>query len=175
MSKRSSGVWFGLGLILPSVVVGGAFWYRSVVFDQNCGGLLVRAANANTIPLAHAELDRAVKYLESEGLTDGYTSVWYQTPDEDIGFWYKNLVEARSELKSLTEKGEGKVSALEQSNTLLKLRDTLTTNKGQGGESLTYPDGISRYPNNAVMGLFAILSGLFAFVGFITVGLDTKK
>jgi hypothetical protein len=38
-------------------------------------------------------------------------------------------------------------SQYEQSNVLMKLRETLT-NKGEQGSSVTVPPGISRFPNN---------------------------
>ena len=59
---------------------------RGINFNVECKGHLKRAADANTIELAKQELDIALSYLEREGMTEGYTSVLYKTPDEDVGF-----------------------------------------------------------------------------------------
>jgi hypothetical protein len=126
---------------------------KNIHFDQNCGGFLERAANANTIEIAQAELKTAIDYIEKENLTSGYTSVLWKTPDEDLGFWYNNVKTAYNELDSLPEQS----SALEKSNMLIKLRETLIDH-GSKGDSLTVPHGISRYPDNLFFGsMFWIL------------------
>lgn len=79
-------------------------------------------------------------------MTSGYTSGVYTTPDEDVGFWYRNLKESYAELDALSNLAEKQeLSSLEQSNTLLKLRDTLCDHS-EGKERLTCPSGISRFP-----------------------------
>lgn len=123
-----------------------------IQFKQDCGGYLIRAANANTISIATTELETAVTYLEKEGLTEGYTSILYKTPDEDIGFWYGNLKASLEELKAVPEDA----SQLERSNILMKLRETLL-DSGESGDSLTVPDGIEIYPSNSAYMLFALL------------------
>lgn len=69
----------------------GAVVYKRIEFKQNCTGRLERAANANTIEIAVKEVDSAILFAETKGYTSGYTSVFYQTPDEDIEYWYNNL------------------------------------------------------------------------------------
>jgi hypothetical protein len=54
-------------------------------------------------------------------------------------------------------------SQLEKSNVLMKVRESLTDAE-EGGTSLTIPQGISRYPNNAAWMIFGWLSALF-FIG----------
>lgn len=134
------------------------FWfgnraYQSIQFDQNCGGYLKRAADANTVDMAQKQLEIALKYIKYKGLTYGYTSILWNTPDEDIGFWYKNLESANEELLKVADDA----TQLEKTNVLMKLRETLL-DQGQN-TSVTIPDGISRYPNNgtwAVSGFFII-------------------
>lgn len=116
---------------------------KSVHFTQNCGGYLERAANANTIEMAEQELSRAILYMEQNELTTGYTSIFWKTPDEDISFWYNNVKTSYNELVGL----DSAASALEKSNMLIKLRETLIDH-GSKGDHITIPDGISRYPNN---------------------------
>lgn len=125
---------------------------REVEFDRGCGGHLKRAADANTIVMAHSELKTAVDYARAHNLDRGYTSIFYETPDEDIGYWFKNLESAQAELEALPPS----VSPLERSNMLIKLRETLLD---QGEHtSVTLPSGISRYPNNGFYAGWAVIS-----------------
>ena len=119
---------------------------KGITFNQECGGYLSRAANANTVDLAKTELKRATDYLEQRDLTEGYTSVLWKTPDEDIGFWYSNLKASLDELEATAPDA----TPLERSNVLMKLRETLMTSSSEGGSSVTVPDGISVYPSNTL-------------------------
>lgn len=146
-----------LSLICPTVWV-----VTGIIFNKNCGGYIKQAADANTAELAIERLDKAIAYAEAENLTDGYTSVFYKTEDDNIGFWYQNLLACRSELASCTNS-----SQLEKTNVLLKVRESLTDN-GEHGTVITKPRGISRYPNNALMGIFMWLSiALFFFAWWL--------
>lgn len=118
---------------------------QGVVFDQRVGGHLELAASANTLELASQELTIALENFKKENPTEGYTSILWRTPDEDVGFWVRNMEAALQELNELIAKGN--VSNLEASNTLLKLRETLT-NEGEHGTRLFIPDGISVFPHN---------------------------
>lgn len=94
------GIIFLIGLLL---MVGylGTRAVKSVQFNQNCGGYLKRAADANTVETAKEELSKAISYIEANNLTQGYTSVMWQTPNEDLGFWYKNLKSSETELSKV--------------------------------------------------------------------------
>lgn len=140
---------------------------KSIQFNQNCGGYLERAANANTIEIAQGELSRAIKYIEENNLTSGYTSVIYKTPDEDLGFWYNNVKTSYNELLSLPEDA----SPLEKSNMLIKLRETLIDH-GDKGDKITVPDGISRYPNNATYMFFGWISFIGCVICWFYISLD---
>lgn len=133
-------------LILWTVVI-----VKSIQFDRNCEGNLKRAADANTIEIAKKELRTALDYIEKNNLTHGYTSAIYETPDEDLGFWYNNLKTSYSELDSLKPDAQ----PMEKSNMLMKLRETLIDH-GDKGDDVTVPDGISRYPNNMTFGLIQV-------------------
>jgi hypothetical protein len=140
---------------------------KSVHFQQNCGGYLERAANANTIEMAENELSIALKYIEKEELTNGYTSVLWKTPDEDLGFWYSNIKTAYAELMSLPQQS----SSLEKSNMLIKLRETLIDH-GDKGDTLTVPQGISRYPQNGLFGSIAWLLTISTLIAWVTVTIE---
>ena len=138
------------------VFVTSAVIIKNVQFNQNCGGYLKRAADANTVEMAISQLDKAIEYIEANGLTTGYTSVLWKTPDEDIGFWYDNIKACRSELFDLS----ADASPMERTNMLMKLRETLT-DEDKDGVTVTFPNGISRHPNNALWGVFMWISALF--------------
>lgn len=140
-----------VGLVVPACIT-------SHRFEVGCEGHLKRAADANTVELALVELDTAIQYAEAHNLTSGTTAVVLPKPDEDLGFWYRNLVASRDELRNL---GPSE-TPLTKTNTLIKLRETLLDDSGSG-VSVTVPPGISRYPNNAVFcGYFWI-----ALIGFL--------
>jgi len=126
----------------------GAVIYKRIVFKQNCSGRLERAANANTVELAVKELNAAIEYAEANGYTTGYTSVIYRTPDEDVEYWYNNLCASRQELLNLPDSS----STLEKTNTLMKLRETLT-DTGEDGTQVIYPAGLPFYPHNFLWGI----------------------
>ena len=134
---------------------------KSIQLEQNCIGYLERASNANTVETAIEELNYSISYLEENELTTGYTSVFYRTPDEDINFFYKNLVNSRDELMKV----DSTTTQMEKTNLLMKLRETLTYDGGDYGTIVTYPDGLSRYPNNG-MWMFIISISLLCLFGF---------
>ena len=117
----------------------------SVQFERAAGGYLKRAADANVIELAIQNLEVTVQYLDREGLTEGYTSVLWRTPDEDVGFWYVNLNASLVELRGVSPDA----TPLERSNVLMKLRETLLD-----GSEIPAPSGISIFPSNTVFFLW---------------------
>lgn len=128
---------------------------KSVKFDRNCSGYLERAANANSVDLAKAELLTAIEYIERNNLTSGYTSIIYTTPDEDLGFWYTNIKTSYNELNNLSDSA----SSLEKSNVLIKLRETLM-DQGTSSSEVTIPSGTSFYPNNTLWLILSIVDVL---------------
>lgn len=128
---------------------------KGVRFEQDCSGYLKRAADASTIETASEELQTTITYAEANNLTTGYTSVLYETPDEDISFWYNNLKSAQAEL----EKVDSTTSQLERTNILMKLRETLTDH-GEKRVHVTMPEGLYKYPHNV---FFCVLSWLSCF------------
>lgn len=115
---------------------------KYIDFNQNCKGYLERAGNANTVETAKNELNKATSWCEKNNRAEGYTTVLWQTPDQDISFWFNNLKAAHDELDTLPEDS----TPLERTNVLLKLRETLN-HHGEGGENVTYPDHLDIYPN----------------------------
>lgn len=134
----------------------------SINFDRHVKGHLKLAADANTIELAEEELGIALTNIEDAGFTDGYTSILYPEPTEDISFWYRNLKASKDELAKVKNS-----SQLEKTNTLMKLRETLLDGGSEGKTKVTYPKGLHRYPNNLMWAslswyaLFAFFAGIY--------------
>jgi len=160
---RNTTVWGMLCLVI-SIIGLGVHAINSIMFNKNCSGYIKQAADANTVELAMERLDVAIKYAESEHLTDGYTSVFYKTESDNIGFWYQNLLACRQELESCIES-----SQLEKTNVLLKVRESLTDDSDDGVK-ITLPKGISRYPNNLAYGILLLFSLALLGWAFILFG-----
>lgn len=136
----------------------------SIQFGRNCEGRLERAANANNIHMAAAELAAANLYIEQNNLNEGYTSIFYTTPDEDLGYWSENLKNAQKDLDEMLEQNPPP-SKLEESNQLIKLRETLLSHGDKGGEDVIAPSGVEVYPNNALFALWGWCSLIMAIIG----------
>ena len=147
-------------LAILMLVGASAVIYKRIDFKQNCSGRLERAANANTVELAVKELDAAIRYAEVNGYTTGYTSVIYRTPNEDVEYWYTNLCASRQELVNLPDS----TSTLEKTNTLMKLRETLTDTR-ENGTRVIYPTGLQFYPHNFLWGILR----LFIWIALIAI------
>ena len=154
MGRNSNHLSSAILLTLVGAFVPVVCWVMSIQFDQNCGGYLKQAADANTVELAMQRIDVAVKYIEERGLTDGYTSVLWRTENDNVGYWYRNVKACQ---KELAECQGG--TQLEKSNVLMKVRESLTDD-GEKGTQLTFPQGISRYPNNAILGVLNLVSSI---------------
>lgn len=152
MRRNSSSLSSAILLTLVGLFVPAVCWIMSIQFDQACGGYLKQAADANTVELAKQRIDIAVKYIEANHLTEGYTSVLWRTEGDNVGYWYQNIKACQ---KELAECQDG--TQLEKSNVLMKVRESLTDD-GEKGTELTLPKGISRYPNNALFGVLFWIS-----------------
>ncbi|HJV32951.1 MAG TPA: hypothetical protein VJ694_02895, partial [Patescibacteria group bacterium] len=142
----------GIALILPLMILCG--WRTGVYleFGRSIEGHLKRAADANSVELAERELQTALGVMEARGMTEGYSSVFYQTPSDDIGYWHDNLKTSLEELKALPPDA----SPLEKSNMLIKLRETILDHDNDG-ENVTAPSGITAYPHNKLFAALCVL------------------
>ncbi len=123
---------------IPSIING-------IQFSANCGDYLELSADANSIEIAEKQLTKAIDYLEENNLTNGYTKIFVYYPKNDIGMWYDNLKSAQTQLRDMLVQEE--ITELEESNMLMKLRETILDNDG----FLTTPLGISLHPNFTIM------------------------
>lgn len=139
--------------------------YQSYVYDRECGGYLKRAADASNPVIARESLTKALRYIDDHGLDHGYTSLIWNSPDEDVGFWRRNIAGALAELNALP----ATATQLEASNVLMRVREVLV-DQGQS-VSVTEPDGISIYPNNK---LYAALLLIILLILCIAGGYELK-
>ena len=128
--------------ILIPIIVYTCGIIKCINMDVNCISYLELAADANSVVLAEKHLTTAINYLETNNLTSGHTGVIIKNPKNDIGIWYDNLKSAQEQLQELKEKED--LTDLEESNALMKLRETLLD---EG--SVTHPSMISFVPNHA--------------------------
>lgn len=143
--------------------------YFGIRFDQDIGGHLKLAADANTTLLAQKRLKVAIDNMDAWGLCNRngdncFTSIIYRTPDEDVGFWRSNIEATYEDLSGMTD--EDRADNLIESNQLMKVRETLL-DTGAKGDKVTAPEGISIYPNNMTFAIFGwgllIFFGIFVF------------
>lgn len=151
-------------LMIPFVVFQGISIYFGVVFWNNVGGHLKRAADSNTVETAKQELDKALVYLEKRKMTDGDTSVLYSTPETDVEFWYKNLKSSQEELAKVSSE----TSQLEKTNILMKLRETLLDH-GDKGDDVTCPPQIEDYPIQSLMFFMGVITFVMFVIGAVII------
>lgn len=146
----------------------------SIQFDRHYKGHLKRAADANSLELAEKELQIAYDYLKLHGLTteagrnsgwlDDNTNILYTTPDNQISFHVDNVKASLDDVQEVRAKGDA-ASALERSNVLMKLRESLLDD-GEGGHHVTCPTGLEIFPYNIEVILATLGSiGVFFLAG----------
>ena len=141
---------------------------KDIQADVNYLEYLDRAANANSCELCLEQLETAIASIEERGLTNGYTSILYNSPNENLTFWYTNIITCRDELLKVDEN----TTQLETSNLLLKVRESLTTRGENGSSVVIYPSGISLYPNNT---LWCVLIWLILVVWLMWIPIYWKE
>lgn len=144
-------VMFIIGLALISNPV-----YRYFKFDIGCKSYLKSAADAPTIELAKMELDTALNYIRANHLTNGYACLLIKNRQADLGCWYNRINSARLDLNMI----DGDANALERSNVLMKLRETLLDE----GE-VTVPSEVETYPYQWIITISGLLGLALCFIG----------
>lgn len=151
-------------IIIPLIVYGVAI-VKTIQMDANCISYFEMAADANSVELAEKHLTSGIEYLEENNLTEGNTKVFVYKPTKDLGLWYENLKSAQAQLQELNSKEE--LTELEESNALMKLRETLLGSDGL----VTHPSMISFYPSHVgwfwtIWLIWLLWIGVFVF-GFM--------
>lgn len=149
-----------IAIIIPCVVYGAAI-IKNVQMESCCIDYFEMAADANSIEIAEKHLSKGIKYLEENNLTKGNTKVLIYKPVNDIGLWYENLKSAQAQLQEMNARED--ITELEESNALMKLRETLLNENGR----VTHPERISFYPNHVVWSWSMFLVWLLWIGAFI--------
>lgn len=123
-------------------------WGYSIIkgcqFSADCTDYLRLAGDANNVDVAEKHLSTAIEYIENNDLTSGYTKIIRYYPSNDFGLWYENLKTAQTQLQEMQDR---EYTELEESNMLMKLRETLLNDAG----SVTHPEGASMKENYTLM------------------------
>lgn len=138
-----------------SVFLYGTAIIKTIDMNAECIGYLEMAADANSVELAEKHLSKAIEYLEENNLKYGSTGIIFHTPGNNIEFWYENLKSAQIQLQEFESESE-----LEESNILMKLRETLLDEAGD----VTHPNMISFYPNHVFWFWFLVLGWLLFMI-----------
>lgn len=140
---------------------------KAVQMDANCISYLEMAADANSVDIANKHLTSAINYLEHNHLTSGNTKILIYRPTNDIGLWYENLKSAQAQLDESCAKED--LTELEESNILMKLRETLLDQEG-----ITHPSMISFYPNHVAWFWWMLLIWLL-WIGALFCGIGSTE
>jgi len=116
------------------------------------------AANASTVQKSYDFLEKALDYIEENGLTKGNTDIFTKGPLTDIGIWYEQIKGARDTLFEIIKKGD-QSSQLEKDTALMRIKEILTYD----GVDLIVPAGLDFYPFYGESFIF-ILIILLAFL-----------
>ena len=139
---------------------GGVRTFNEISYDQQVEGHLKLAADANSTELAEQKLKIAIEGMDARGICkkgddNCFTSIIYRTPDEDVGFWRKNVEGTLAGIQAMTP--EERADNLTESNQLMKIRETLL-DSGQHGDHVTSPAGIAVYGYNRAFALWVTVS-----------------
>lgn len=141
---------------------------KAEIFRMNCKEYILRASEASSIEIAKTELSKAISYAEKNNLTQGIVHIIIKDPANDVGFWYKNMKTAYEELDNIAEDA----SALEKTNVLMKLKESLTDTTEKNDIIATTPQGISIYPYNVLYLLWGFISFIAAIIFWIKYSID---
>ena len=128
--------------ILTPIIVYGVAIIKTVRMNVNCINYFEMAADANSVEIAEKHLTAGINYLETNNITQGSTGIIFHKPTNNIDFWYENLKSAQEQLIEMNQKDN--LTDLEESNALMKLRETLLDSDG----CVTHPSMISFVPGH---------------------------
>lgn len=175
-------MYVGLFLLVPLLAFGGINTYGGYKVEEVTSHIKM-AAFAPNLEVMHEEIGKAIEAAANNGYTEGYTSVFKKTEDENVGTWFTRLNHLYSRLSDGEEvvydqeigfSGEPiavrskavHLSLTSSSMVMQEVRGALVTPDG----SARMPDGMWRFPNNTgmawlfIVGLPAFLAGAFTLI-----------
>ena len=143
-----------------------AFVILGIVKDVNANmgykDYLKLAADAPTVQKSYDFLNKALNYIEENDMTKGSAAIFIKKPSRDIGVWYGQIKGARDTLSEIIKK-EDQASQLEKDNALMKVREVLTDDGGDGIR-VTIPTGLVLYPLFAWYWWILLAIGVLAII-----------
>ena len=112
-----------------------------------------RVSETSDVSTARVELKKAIDYIERKRLTFGIVSIAFNSPKNDLEFWYKSLKNIYDELDDFPANS----TITEKSIFMVMIHETIS--------NLSFPSGIELYPYNVVYFWLIVLSltGSIAF------------
>jgi hypothetical protein len=154
----------GVALCVPMAAMMCAAGWMSFQFHRQCATHLKMAADAGSIATAKDRLDKALAYLEANGITKGHTYVAIAAPTWEIAPWYDNLKEEQAHLANFPSNA----TESDKNNALMKFREVLIDH-GADGDHVTLPHNIEEAPYNTAMFLGWWVTGFLAIIGVVLV------
>ena len=129
--------------------------HYAVEYDRDCNNHLWNASRSTTPELAASELSKAISYMEAHNMKSGTST--FAADEDNVGWYYTSLVEARNGLEKFHETSTNENYYLELSKATEKL-EILADNT---------PFYISLYSRGLVseyllFGAIAVLLGIIA-------------
>ena len=147
--------------IIAPIIVYGVAIIKTVRMNVNCINYFEMAADANSVEIAEKHLTAGINYLEANNITQGSTGIIFHKPTNNIGFWYENLKSAQEQLIEMNQREN--LTELEESNALMKLRETLLDSEGH----VTHPSMISFVPGHSGWFFWMIFIWFLWFLAFV--------
>ena len=172
-------VYLVIAMFAPLLISGWIGAKRNADFNVFCAQHVERAARSNSIDAARDEIGMAISWLEEKKMVEGYSGVVYQSPSNDIGYWYKNLKEVHARLGGTSGKevkheislGGSQMNLVESSIVLERVQTSLLDKEG----TLRVPTFISLYPNQKGIFWTMMAGWASAIAGFVMLALWTSK
>ena len=134
-----------------------------IELDQKVESPLKKAADAGNIASSYVLLDKAVTNIETLNFTEGNSSILYDTDENDLTIWYGQLAELRDEMTVLKD---STLTLMDESNYLIKLRETILDSSGEKGDVVTMPSNLIHYPYHGIMLFAIVICGILCIPGF---------
>lgn len=93
--------------------------HYGVEYNRECNNHIWNAAESTTPELAASELSKAISYMEAHNMKSGTSS--FAADEDNVGWYYQALVEARNNLESFHETSTDETYYLELSKATEKL------------------------------------------------------
>ncbi len=152
--------WCMVGAGISCMLIVAIILFRGVQFDRSVDTHFVEAMRSVRVEEASHHLSRGMEELRVRGLDRGTTSLFFPSPDDDIGLWYTRVNQANIELARVRDKTQS-----EQAVVLENVREALFI-----GGMVHEPSGISLHGyGTALFAWFCAAATAFLFaIGLIS-------